>query len=335
MEPTNKTERQSAIKRFTGIYVLSLLFPLVASFFMFSKPSSALKDENARLKMELDKQTKLIQSLDSLTAQSMELQRLDKDIELLSRDSSRTLELADKNKQSDAIESSLRTQVQQIRRDTNSLEAGMNRKLASSFTNAFEALITYRYNIASMRSMLGPNARCASEVASLKRQNDELKKDMQRMAQSSRGGGDCAGLAYEKIQLQYELTQANKDLNAYKNSSGQYYNEIEKLEAQLKAYKQSAATSTPPPVQSNSGASEAEIAEARSMAQIAEIDCMLKQADPRLIISDDKQRLRYAGNALQKINEAERSANSTIRERAKQKKDEYNRIINDIKKGKG
>jgi hypothetical protein len=335
MEPTNKTERQSAIKRFAGIYVLSLLFPLVASFFMFSKPSSALKDENARLKMELDKQTKLIQSLDSLTVQSMELQRLDKDIELLSRDSSRTLELADKNKQSDAIESSLRNQVQQIRRDTNSLEAGMNRKLASSFTNAFEALITYRYNIASMRSMLGPNARCASEVASLRRQNDELKKDMQRMAQSSgRGGGDCAGLAYEKIQLQYELKQATTDLNAYKNSSGQYYNEIEKLEAQLKNCKQT--TVTPPPiVQSNSGASEAEIAEARSMAQIAEIDCMLKQADPRLIISDDKQRLRYAGNALQKINEAERSPNSSIRERAKQRKDEYNRIINDIKKGKG
>lgn len=332
MEPTNKTERQSAIKRFAGIYVLSLLFPLVASFFMFSKPSSALKDENARLKMELEKQTKLIQSLDSLTVQSMELQRLDKDIELLSRDSSRTLELADKNKQSDAIESSLRLQVQQIRRDTNSLEAGMNRKLASSFTNAFEALITYRYNIASMRSMLGPNARCASEVASLRRQNDELKKDIQKMAQSSgRGGGDCAGLAYEKIQLQYELKQATADVNAYKNSYSQANARVIELENLIKDSK----TNTSPPVNTNSGASEAEIAEARSMAQIVEIDCMLKQADPKVIISGDPQRLKYAASALQKINEAERSPNSNIRERAKQKKDEYFRIISDIKKGKG
>jgi hypothetical protein len=62
---------------------------------------------------------------------------------------------------------------------------------------------------------------------------------------------------------------------------------------------------------------------------------MLRQADPRLIISDDKQRIRLATNALQKITEAERSPNSSIRALGKQKRDEYNRILGDIKRGKG
>ncbi len=330
MEPTNKTERQSAIKRFAGIYILSLLFPLIASFFMFSKPSGALKDENQRLKTELEKQAKLIQSLDSLTVQSTDLQRLDKEIELLSRDSSRTLELSEKRKQSDAIESSLRAQVQEIRKDTANMEQGLNRKLASSFTNAFEALITYRYNIASFRSMLGPNAKCATELASIKRENDELKRDMQKMAQANGSGkNDCMAYIYQNSQLQAETKQLTADVNAYKNSIGTYTSKIEELEEKLKAAK--AVVSTP----TNTGVSEAEIAEARGMAQLAEIDCLLKQADPRLIISDDKQRLKFASNALQKINEAERSSNGNINSLSKQKKAEYTRIINDIKRGKG
>jgi hypothetical protein len=332
MEPTNKEERQSAIKRFAGIYALSLLFPLIASFFMFSKPSGALKDENERLKIELEKQAKLIQTLDSLTAQSMDLQRLDKEIELLSRDSSRTLELSEKRKQSDVIESTLRSQVQQIRRDTIAMEqGGVNRRLASSFTNAFEALITYRYNIASFRSMLGPNAKCATELASLKRENDELKRDMQRMSQSAGSKNECLTYIYRASQLETEVKQRDADINAYKNSIGAYTSKIDELEEKLKnSSKPSAA-----PVVTNTGISEAELSESRAMAQIAEIDCLLKQADPRLIISDDKQRLKYAGSAYQKITEVERSSSNTIRTLGKQKKDEYNRIINDIKKGKG
>jgi DNA repair exonuclease SbcCD ATPase subunit len=331
MEPTNKTERQSAIKRFAGIYVLSLLFPLIASFFMFSKPSGALKDENQRLKTELEKQAKLIQSLDSLTAQSIDLQRLDKEIELLSRDSSRTLELSEKKKQSDAIESSLRAQVQEIRKDTATMEQGLNRRLASSFTNAFEALITYRYNIASFRSMLGPNAKCATELAYVKRENDELKRDMQKMAQANGSGkNDCMAYIYQNSQLQAETKQLTADVNAYKNSIGTYTNKIDELEEKLKAAKANVPATVP-----STGASEAEMAEARGMAQLAEIDCLLKQADPRVIISDDKQRLKFASSALQKISEAERSSNGTINNLSRQKKAEYTRIINDIKRGKG
>jgi hypothetical protein len=298
---------------------------------MFSKPSNALKDENERLKAELKKQSELIISLDSLTAQSVQLQRLDKQIEVLSKDSSRTLELAEKNKESDVLEAALQAQLQEIRKDTLAMEEGsLNRKLAGSFTNAFDALVTYRYNITALRSSMGPSARCANEVAALRKTNDDLKRDMERMSRSSTGN-DCAPYIFQTSQLQLEKKELEQDKRELSNSITNYIARINDLQEKLKAAAKTPAHQVPTPI--SSGISEADLAEARAYGQVAEIDCILKQADPSTTVFDDGQRLKIANSALQKIGELERSSNPELKQLGKAKRDAYNKITNAIKKG--
>jgi hypothetical protein len=337
MQPINSDKRRTAIKKFTGVYVLSLLFPLIAAaFFIFSKPPS--KEEKKELLQpasatELSKQAKMLTLFDSLALQSAALQGLDKQTMQLAKDSARGAELQIVGKKIDSIELVLRDRVQAIKDDTSAMEEPRNRTIARTFANAYDALIDYRYNISSMRSMLGPNAKCANELANLKKQKDELAKEMQLTAQDNATKSDSLMkiLANDNAQLKAENKSLNADNASFKTSVSNNSNKIADLEEKLKS-KPTAASVSPAIVSNN----EAEMAELRAMALVAEIDCMLKQADPKSITSDDKQRLKFAHSAFQKLSETERVSNTgLIRNMVKQRKEEYERILNDIKRGKG
>ena len=76
MKPLNQPERRTRLWQFSLLYLLALLVPLGASYYLFS--NSSIADENARLKLELDRtheeQTRLVTRFDTLTRH---LQRID------------------------------------------------------------------------------------------------------------------------------------------------------------------------------------------------------------------------------------------------------------------
>ena len=76
MKPLNQPERRTRLWQFSLLYLLALLVPLGASYYLFSNSSIAY--ENARLKTELDQtheeQERLVTRFDTLT---QHLRRID------------------------------------------------------------------------------------------------------------------------------------------------------------------------------------------------------------------------------------------------------------------
>lgn len=82
MKPLNQPERQTRLWQFAGLYLLALLIPVGASYYLFSNKSIA--DENAKLKLELDRthdeQARLRAQFDTLTHHLQRIAAVDQQI---------------------------------------------------------------------------------------------------------------------------------------------------------------------------------------------------------------------------------------------------------------
>ncbi len=70
MRPQNQSERQSAIFRFWAIYILVLILPMVAFFYIFKNSGGANTEDLNKLKrqiLEFERLTTLTKTLDSLS----------------------------------------------------------------------------------------------------------------------------------------------------------------------------------------------------------------------------------------------------------------------------
>ena len=82
MKPLNQPERRTRLWQFAGLYLLALLIPVGASYYLFSNKSIA--DENAKLKQELDRthdeQARLQAQFDTLTHHLQRIAGVDQQI---------------------------------------------------------------------------------------------------------------------------------------------------------------------------------------------------------------------------------------------------------------
>lgn len=194
MKPLNQPERRTRLWQFSLLYLLALLIPLGASYYLFSNNSIA--DENARLKKELDRtheeQARLITRFDTLT---QHLQRIDL-VDQRMRSETNDLVLGKLATSNQDYLNSIAVNLSQLRNDSAQMQIPAHRLLARNVLRDFDLFRSNRGTIDVLRQQLAKNGddtksveRMAAELAQAKQQIIMLQASMNRPQVMPSGGG--------------------------------------------------------------------------------------------------------------------------------------------------
>lgn len=224
MTPLNQPERRTRLWQFALLYLLALLVPLGASYYLFS--NNSLADENARLKKELDlthqEQNRLVSQFDTLT---QHLQRID-GVDQRLRDEKNDMVLGRLATSNQDYLNDIAVSLSQLRLDSARLQVPAHRLLVRDELRDFDLFRSNRSTIDALRQQLSKsgdqtqsNARMAEELAQAKQQIIMLQASLSRPAPVVSGGGGgapapapaSAGAKLQIALLQDQLAFANAD----------------------------------------------------------------------------------------------------------------------------
>ena len=203
MKPLNKPERRTRLWQFSLIYLVALLVPLGASYYLFS--NSSIADENARLKQELDRtheeQARMVSKFDTLTRHLQRIDGIDLQMMAESNPNVRSVLLLKNQDYSNAIAARL----SELRNDTAQMQIPAHRLVARNVLRDFDFYRSTRNTIDVLRQEVtksGEGAkgsdRLAAELAGAKQEASAAKQQVVMLqaalsAASSRGGGGGGG----------------------------------------------------------------------------------------------------------------------------------------------
>ena len=226
MTPLNQPERRTRLWQFVLLYLLALLVPLGASYYLFS--NNSLADENARLKKELDithqEQNRLVTQFDTL---SRYLQRIDK-VDPRLREEKNDLVLGRLTTSNQDYLNDIAVSLSQLRIDSARLQVQAHRLLVRDELRDFDLFRSNRSTIDALRQQLSKsgdqtqsNARLAEELVQAKQHIIMLEAALNRgpavAPVASSGGGNpvpppaSAGTKLQIALLQDQLAFANAD----------------------------------------------------------------------------------------------------------------------------
>ena len=225
MTPLNQPERRTRLWQFVLLYLLALLVPLGASYYLFS--NNSLADENARLKKELDltqqEQSRLVTQFDTLTRH---LQRIDV-VDQRLREERNDLVIGRLNTSNQDYLNDIAVSLSQLRLDSARLQIPAHRLLVRDELRDFDLFRSNRSTIDALRQQLSrsgeqtqSNARLAEELAQAKQQIIMLQASLSRPAPVASGGGGApaplpvpanAGAKQQIALLQDQIAFANAD----------------------------------------------------------------------------------------------------------------------------
>lgn len=152
MKPLNQPERQARLGQFSLLYLLALLIPLLASYYLFSNTSIA--DENTRLKAELDRtheeQARFVTKFDTLTRRLQQIDAVDQRMRTETNDLVQG-QLATKNQ--DYI-NSIAAGLSELRTDSAQMQVRAHRRLARNVLQDFDLFRSNRSTIELLRQDL-------------------------------------------------------------------------------------------------------------------------------------------------------------------------------------
>ncbi|UOQ55539.1 hypothetical protein [Hymenobacter cellulosivorans] len=152
MKPLNQAERTTRLWKFTLLYLLALIIPVGAAYFLFSDGTVAA--ENARLKQELnqtkDEQRRLLTQMDTLTKH---LQRIDFTDRQL-RSESNDLVVGELNKRAQDYLNSIALSLNELRRDSAKMQTVANKRIAQNVLRDFDLFRNNRSTIDFLRQSL-------------------------------------------------------------------------------------------------------------------------------------------------------------------------------------
>ena len=203
MKPLNQPERRTRLWQFALLYLLALLVPLVASYYLFS--NSSIADENARLKHKLDlteqEQARLVVRFDTLTQYLRRIENIDQQITAEPNANIRSvLVLKSRNYDDD-----IAVRLSELRNDTAQMQIVAHRLLARNILRDFELYRSTRNTVGQLRddvAKFGQGAegsdRLAAELASVRQEASSAKQQVVTLqaalaAASARGGGGGGG----------------------------------------------------------------------------------------------------------------------------------------------
>jgi hypothetical protein len=196
MKPLNDQARKMAFQKFLGLYMITMLIPVLACCTYFILPESALRQEEARLLATFEEQKQLLAKIDTLARQSQQLIQLDEAYGRANDD----LGKAVSKRQATERETEMNSLIFHVRNDTAQLLAPMNKQLSKSAIRAFNAILTYRNTIAFLRQSLEKNGidvsateKLKGEIAARNQKIDLLKLEIKtlelNMKNKPAGGG--------------------------------------------------------------------------------------------------------------------------------------------------
>ena len=199
MKPLNQPERRTRLWQFSLLYLLALLVPLGASYYLFS--NNSLADENARLKRELDQTHKeqghLITQFDTLTRHLQRIDAVDQRMRVETND----LVLGKLATNNQDYLNDIAVSLSQLRLDSVQLQIPAHRKLVRDEIRDFDLFRSNHSTIDALRTELtkhGDDAksmeRVMGELAQAKQQVIMLQAALSsRPAIAPSGGGGGGG----------------------------------------------------------------------------------------------------------------------------------------------
>ena len=204
MKPLNQPERRTRLWQFSLLYLLALLVPLGASYYLFS--NSSIADENARLKSELDQtheeQDRLVTRFDTLTQHLRRIDAIDLQMMQESNPNVRSVLLLKNQDYSNAIAARL----SELRNDTAQMQIPAHRKVARNILRDFDFYRSTRNSVDVLRADVAKSGegakgseRLATELSSAKQEASAAKQQVVTLqaalaAASARGGGGGGGV---------------------------------------------------------------------------------------------------------------------------------------------
>ena len=203
MKPLNQPERRTRLWQFSLLYLLALLVPLGASYYLFS--NSSIADENDRLKHELDRtheeQERLVTRFDTLTQHLRRIDAIDLQTMSESNPNVRSVLLLKNQDYNNAIAARL----SELRNDTAQMQIPAHRFVARNILRDFDFYRSTRNMVDVLRQDVAKSGegargseRLANELASAKQEASAAKQQVVTLqaalaAASARGGGGGGG----------------------------------------------------------------------------------------------------------------------------------------------
>lgn len=197
MKPLNQPERRTRLWQFSVLYLLALLVPLGASYYLFSNKSIA--DENTRLKRELDRtheeQARLVVQFDTLTRHLLRIDAVDQQMLVNPNELVRgKLDVVTKDKLNDIAVS-----LSQLRNDSAQMQIPAHRKIARNILRDFDLFRSNRSTIDMLRQETEKRGVVAAGSDRLQQQLDQAKQQiimletaLRNQAANSGGGGGAS-----------------------------------------------------------------------------------------------------------------------------------------------
>jgi hypothetical protein len=226
MKPLNQPERRTRLWQFVLLYLLALAIPLGASYYLFSNRSIA--DENARLKLELDRthqeQGRLLVQFDTLTRH---LQRIDATDQQL-RVENNPIVLGKLTTNNQDYVNAIAVGLNQLRIDSAQMKIPAHRRLSRNILRDFDLFRANRMTMDALRQDLVKRGEAAQGTERLSEQLNQarqqiimLQASLNRPAPAPSGGGGgapapappsvSAALRLQIALLQDQVAFANAD----------------------------------------------------------------------------------------------------------------------------
>lgn len=193
MTPLNQPERRTRIWQFGLLYLLALLVPLAASYYLFS--NNSLADENAQLKKELDtarqEQQLLVTRFDTLNQQMLRIDAVDSRL----RGEKDPVVQGRLRTQSQDYLTDVATSLSQLRADSARLQVPAHRLLVRDELRFFDQFRATRSSINTLQEQLVSSGKNGDEILRLTHELDNCRQQlalvgaMRPPAQAPSGGG--------------------------------------------------------------------------------------------------------------------------------------------------
>lgn len=178
MNSLNQAERRTRLWQFSLLYLLALLIPLGASYYLFS--NSSIADENARLRTELDRtrqeQAQLVTRFDTLTQRLQHTVAIDLQMSKTKKDD--LLELGKFTTMNQDNMAAIVNTLSKLKEDSAGMTVPAHRQLASNLLRDFALFRSNRGTIDLMQQELNRSGDAAKGNVALAAELSQAKQQI-------------------------------------------------------------------------------------------------------------------------------------------------------------